>query len=126
MCYKLAPIAANWWIEQMKKKCYILLPAKVCRDKTGFVIINDLLAEEFSRFQEILIEQIYSTIESKHYLNLFCYYYPCKELSSLAKQANISTAYFPIKAQLIIEDACIRVSTNLEDFHTLHLSTDDL
>lgn len=126
MCCKLAQIAANWWIEQMKRKCYILLPAKVTRDNTGFVIINDYLAEEFSRFKKFLIDQIRSSLESEHYSNLFCYYYPCKELSELAKQAHISTAYFPIKAQIIVDENSIKVSTNVVDFHTLHFSANDL
>lgn len=109
---KLATVATNWWIEQMKKQCRHQYPQKIIEDNSNFVIIDDSLAEELSRFEKALLEKIHACIENRQYLCLTCCYFPSKELSNIAKKANISATYFPVRAQMTICGNSIEVSTN--------------
>lgn len=109
---KLATAAANWWIEEMKKHCKCLYPQKVTGDGSNLVIIDDSFAEELCRFEKALFEKVYPYIEKQNYLCLSCCYFPCRELSNIAKKAHISATYFPTRAQMTILGSSIEVSVN--------------
>lgn len=116
---KLTTVATNWWIEQMKKQCRNQYPQKIIEEDSNLIIIDASMAEEFSRFEKALSEKIHNCIENRQYLCLTCYYFPSKELSNIAKKANISATYFPPRAQMTICGCSIVVSSNGENLYKL-------
>ena len=121
MYYKLATVAAEWWIEQMKKKCKKLYPDKFSFERSGLIIKDSSLQEQFSQFKEFLIEEIYNTLTNYSYISLGCYYYPDRTLMTLAKKCNISTTYFPIHAHIEIVNNSIMVSDNHDEPYKLRI-----
>lgn len=122
MCDKVAKAAAEWWIEQMKKRCTILYPNRIVRDKSGFVITDDSLYEELSRFEEILAGEIRNDLQKFHHVYLGCSHYPDTILSKLAKKSQIPVIYFPIQADMEIHNTSIRVSTGGNDSYEIRFS----
>lgn len=112
MYYKQAQVAANWWIEEMKKRCSIIYPDKVIRDGSGFIVTDDSLSEDLSRFQVTLVAEIQNCLEKGYFLSLSCYFYPNQTLTNIAKKAHISKTYFPIRASMDILLGEIFVSIN--------------
>lgn len=121
MCNQVAKVAAEWWIEQMKKRCTILYPNRIIRDRTGFVITDDFLVDELSRFQESLANEIRNKLQKSPFIYLGCCYSPDSMLSEIAKQSQISITYFPIHADMEIYHNSIRVSTGENDLHELRI-----
>jgi len=102
MYYKVAKKAAEWWVEQMKKRC----------ENLNIVIVDTSLEDEFSRFQEILIDEIHTSLKKYSYTCLTCSYFPSAELKGILKKANIPVSYLPVHAQMEIIGTSITVSTN--------------
>ena len=126
MYYKQAQIAANWWIDQMKKQCNKLYPNKVIMDNSTFVVIDDSLNEDFARFHKILSSKIQFYLEIRSYLALTCHFVPCADLSSLARKAKISTTYFPHSATMVVNCGKIEVSVDNGNLRPLPLPTENL
>lgn len=112
MYYKHAQTAANWWIEEMKKRCNHIYPDKVISNNSGFIITDESLSADLSRFQVELVSEIQNCLEKGSSLLLSCYFYPNRNLSLIAKKAKISKTYFPISASMEIFFGKIFVSVN--------------
>lgn len=119
MCEKVAKAAAKWWIEQMKKKCTSLCPDRIIKDRTGFLIIDDSLSEEFERFENALVGQLQDSLKKSRYVYLGCCYSPDLILLEAAKISEIPSTYFPIHADMQIYDTSIFVSIGEADSHEL-------
>lgn len=123
MCDKVAKAAAEWWIEQMKKRCTTLYPNRIIKDRTGFVITDNILGEELSRFQKNLTNELRNKLLKARFVYLGCSYTPDSMLLDIAKQSKIPISYFPIHADMEIHHMSIRVSSGESDLHELHFST---
>lgn len=123
MCERVANVAAKWWIEQMKKRCTILYPERIIKDRTGFLIADDFLTEDLERFESILVCKIKDSLQKFHYVYLGCCYSPDSTLLEVAKQSKIPITYFPIHADMEIHHNSIHVSTGKSDMHELRIST---
>lgn len=123
MCEKVAKVAAEWWIEQIKKRCTILYPDRIIKDRTGFVITDDFFAEELSRFQKFLTDEIRNHLQKFHSVYLGCCYTPDSMLLGIAKQSEVPITYFPIHAEMEIYHNSIHVSYGENDLHELRFST---
>lgn len=121
MHYRVAKVASNWWIEQMKKRCKQLYPDRISGNFPNLTIIDNSFAKELGRFEKILTEEIYNNIERNHYICFTCYYIPNTDLAKLAKRANISTTYFPTHAEMRIWKQSIEVALNGSDLRKLPL-----
>lgn len=126
MDYKIASVATQWWIEQMKKQCQKLYPKKVTRNGSQLLIVDETLQKEFALFEDALFKQILYNIRFKCYLNLTCYYWPSGDLGILVKKTCISKDYFPERANMQIYDGFVEVSINGEDLRKLPLPTEYL
>lgn len=111
-----AVVATNWWIKQIKKRYKQLNPNKN--------IIDDSFAEQLSRFQEILIQEIHEHVEQNRYLNLNCLHFPGVELSKIVKKAQFSQTYLPLctGAEMEIVGTSIEVAVGKQDLHPLRIS----
>ncbi|MBQ2835760.1 MAG: hypothetical protein IJE68_02870 [Clostridia bacterium] len=123
MCDKIAKVAAEWWIEQMKKRCTILYPTRIIKDRNGFVITDDFFAEELTRFEKDLVNEIQKSLQKFHYLCLWCCYTPDPILLGVAKQSKVPITYFPIHADMEIHHTSICVCTGENDMHELRIPT---
>ena len=121
MNYNKAKVAADWWIEEMKKKCRQSYPNKLTENNSNLEIIDDSLAEEFSRFHTVLINEILNLLSNNYSITLTCYYIPNSLLKNIAKKAQISTTYFPYSAEMHIYNNSIQVSTTGESLRELSL-----
>ena len=121
MYCKEAIAATNWWIEQIKKRCIQVYPNKVTRDGSNLVIIDDKLAEDLSRFENILINEFQKYIEKNHYIILTCCHFPNSDLKKLAQKAGFSTTYFTFRAEMRIFGKSIQVSLDGNDLTNLPL-----
>lgn len=119
---KLAKISANWWIQAIKKQCSHVYPQKVINNNSNFIIIDDSLKNDLSRFEAILTNEILHCIEHRSYLCLTCCFLPGRELSKLAQKAQISTDYLPLRATMQICGNSVQVSLNGEDLRKLPIS----
>ena len=126
MYYKQAQTAANWWVEQIKMRCSELYPDRIARDGSNFVIVDNSLKDGLSQFQSLLTDDIQVCLEKCSYLSLSCCYMPNRQLSKLAKLANIPDTYFPIRASMEIFDRYVQVALNDEELYTLPLPSDEL
>jgi len=124
MDYKMAKAAAKWWIEEMKKQCHHSHPQKVINDGSNFVIIDDSFAEELSRFETVLFNEISNCIKKRSYLSLTCCFHPSRDLSNLIQKAKISSDYLPHRATMQICGNSVEVSLNGADLHKLPLSAE--
>ena len=122
MYYKVAKRAAEWWVEQMKKRCKHHYPEKVICDNVDIVIVDTSLRDELSRFQEILIDEIHTNLKKSNYTCLTCSHFPSAELSGILKKANISAFYLPVHAEMEIIGTSITVSTNGNHEYKLNVS----
>lgn len=122
---KLATAAANWWVNLMKVRCQELYPDKVITDDSGIVIIDTSLFEAFSRFYEVLKNEIYFCLEKRNHLSLTCCcFIPASQLTRLARKASISTIFFPERASMQVYGTFVEVSLNGEDLHKLYVSAE--
>ena len=117
----LAVVAADWWIEQMLKRCSELYPNKVTTNGSDFVIVDNSLDEELSRFKAVLIEEIGNCLDQHSYLSLTCHYLPNSKLSSFARKAKISSSYFPTSASMDVLFGKIQVGLNGKKMRELSL-----
>lgn len=115
----LAQAAANWWINEMKRHCSGLYPRRVILREDHYVIIDAHFSEKLSNFQKILTEEIQKHIEKKDYFYLGCYHFPNRELSEIAKKADIHYRCFPPVIEIRIHGGNIEVSINNETPHKL-------
>ena len=111
--YKLAKTAANWWIDEMTKRCSDLYPQKMHDDDFSL---------ELSRFEAVLFDEISLCIQNRGYLSLTCCLRPCKELSKLTKKANLSLEYLPTRATMEILGNSVEVSVDGKNLHKLSIS----
>lgn len=123
MCNKVAKAAAEWWIEQMKKRCTVLYPDRIVKDRNGFLITDHSLIEDFTQFEKVLVCKIRDSLQKFNYVYLGCCYSPDSMLLEVAKQTKIPLTYFPIHADMEIHHTSIRVSTGENDLHELSIST---
>lgn len=125
MHYKQASAGAKWWIEQMKKKCIDICPSKIKISNFGQTIniIDVPLSMKFSKFEQLLADEILVHLTLYHYIDFGCYYYPNKLLSKIAKNAGISINFFPIHAHMEIINNTIFVSVDNQDLHKLNVSS---
>lgn len=122
MDYKIAKIAAKWWIDQMTKQCMELYPCKVIQKESDIVIVDESLKKELSKFQEILFNEILYHIRHETCLSLTCYFWPSGDLGRIVKKSRISSDYFPPRANMQIHDGYIEVSLNGADLRKLPLT----
>ena len=122
MYYKLATEAAKWWIKQMKQRYQQIFHTKTSGFGSNIVILDTTLAEKFCIFEELLRNNIQENLEKYHYFHTGCCYYPNDLLVKLAEEADISTSYFPIHAQLTIAKNSIYVSVGYEDLYKLNIN----
>lgn len=120
--YKLAKISANWWIQEIKKLCSHKYPQKVINTNSNFVIIDSSLANDLSRFETVLTNEILCCIQQRSYLCLTCCFIPGRELSKIARKAQISTDYLPHRATMQICGNSVEVSLDGEDLRMLPMS----
>ena len=111
--YKLAKLAANWWIEAMKKQCSDFYPHK---------INDDSFTKELARFESVLVDEISYCILHKGYLTLTCCFLPNRELSKLTQKAMLSTEHLPQRALMQIYGNSIEVSIDGSDLRKLSVS----
>lgn len=119
-----AQIAANWWIEQIKKRCSQKYPTKVIAQGSNLVVIDDSFAEQLSRFHYELSQEIQHYLEKNNYLSYTCYIIPNSTLSAIAKKAGLATYYFPYQASMTILNQKVQVSISGEHFYDLPLTTE--
>ena len=122
MCEEIAKTAAAWWIEQIKKRCIILYPNRIIKDKSELVVVDVSLLEVLSRFEEALCNEIQNNLEKFHYMYLGCSYYPDRELAKLAKKTQLPLNYFPLDADMEIYGSSIRVAYGSIDWHEIRSS----
>ena len=122
MCEEIAKTAAAWWIEQIKKRCILLHPDQVIKDKSELIVVDASLQEVLSRFEEALYNEIHDNLKKFHYLYLGCSYYPDNELAKLAKKTQLPLNYFPIDADMEIYGSSIRVAYGSIDWHEIRSS----
>ena len=116
-----ARVAADWWIEAMKKRCHSLYPKKVTGTAPNLLVIDDSFAQQLSHFHALLTSEIQFCLEKHSYLSLTCCYFPNAILSRLARKSGISNTCFPIDANMEISNQKIQVSLNSEPSHPLPL-----
>ena len=122
MCEEIAKTAAAWWIEQVKKRCIILCPERVIKDKSELIVVDVSLQEVLSRFEEALYIEIRNNLEKFHYMYLGCSYSPEAPLSQLAKQTQLPFNYFPLHTDMEIYGSSIRVAYGSFDWHEIRCS----
>lgn len=111
MYYKMAKVATDWWIEEMKKRCLRLYPDKFNENSLDLEIVDNSLLEELTKFHSVLMDEILRALKIYHYICLTCYYFPDTQLINIAKKAQIPTHYFPLHAQMEIYNNEIHVFT---------------
>lgn len=122
----IATVATNWWLEQLTKRCKELHPDKVIEDNSKLIVVDDCLKDELSRFEKVLLEEIFRYTKNGLYLSLTCCYFPNGDLKTLVRKARISRDYFPVRAEMQIWDYTIKVSLDGNDLQKLPLSTESL
>ena len=120
--HKLASTGAQWFVQEMKKCCMVLYPDKVSVLDSNIVITDNSLAEAFARFEQLLIKELKNNLDLYNFISLGCCYRPNRTLATLAKKANISTAFFPMHAHLEIANNTIWVSTDMQEPYKLPIS----
>lgn len=125
MHYKLARVGAKWWIEQMKKRCIDTCPTKIKISNFGHTIdiIDVPLSMKFSKFEQLLADEILGHLTLYHYIDFGCYYYPNTLLRKIAETTGISIDLFPIHAHMEIVNNTIFVSVDDQDLHKLNISS---
>ena len=123
MDYKMATVATDWWIGQMKIRCKELYPSKVIENDSNLVIVDESLQTELSHFREVLFTEILFHVRFRAYLSLTCFYWPSGDLGRLVRKTSISKDYFPPRANMQIHDGCVEISLNGEDLHKLSVPT---
>ena len=122
MCEEIAKTAAAWWIEQIKKRCIILYPERIIKDKSNFIVVDVSLQEQLSKFEESLYIEILNNLKKFHYMILGCSYSPEKPLSQLAKTTQLPFNCFPLHTEMEIYGSSIRVSYGNFDWHEIRSS----
>ena len=127
MDYKMASVATQWWINQMKIQCKKSYPNKIAGDTSNLIIVDDSMRIEFSRFEEALFNHILKSIRFKSHSSLTCCYWrPAGDLGTLVRKTSLSNCYLPERANMQIFDGFVEVSLNGEDLRKLPLPTEKL
>ena len=121
MYHRQAQVAANWWIEEMKKHSHELYPDKFIDNGIDLVVIDHSFADKLYCFHTLLTDEIKFCLEKRSYLSLTCYYTPNAVLSKIARTAGISHTCFPVNANMEIINRTVQVSTNSQYPHQLPL-----
>lgn len=99
----LSEVAASWWIKQIKEYCSKRHPSK---------LTDQSFLDKLSYFQELLALELDTHIQNNDYFYLGCYYFPTRELSSIAEKAKMHYSYFPRDIEMQLENGIITVSVN--------------
>ena len=127
MDYKMASVATQWWINQMKIQCKKSDPCKITGEGANLIIVDDSMRNEFSRFEEALFNHILNSIRFKSHSSLTCCYWrPSGDLGIIVRKTSISNDYLPERANMQIFNGFIEVSLNGEDLRKLPLPTEKL
>ena len=119
MHYSIATAAVDWLIGEMKLHCLSVYPRFVQQVDKKTIILHSPLLEEFHRFENVLMDEIYNHLVEHKHLYLSCYLTPNSILSDIAQRARISKTYFPHRISMEILNNTVQVAVNGQDLYDL-------